>query len=201
MAFDEYPKEIALKNGVNCVVRLMTSRDHDALYRYFIQLPFEDRSYLRNNITDRILIERWCREINYEKTLPMVTENNGRIVSVATIHREPHGWGRHIGELRVTIDRDFRQQGLGAILNEEITHLARRMNLELLCARVVASRDYVIKAAENNGFRQVAVLKKFVKNIHDQSYEDVAILVKELTAGFPGSAEAIPGGYRGADKH
>jgi N-acetylglutamate synthase-like GNAT family acetyltransferase len=178
--FDQYPKNVRLKNGVECIIRPLASTDQDQLYRYFIRMPLEDRRYLRNNITDRILIERWCREIDYQKTLPLIAEQDGKIVANATIHRETYGWGKHIGELRITIDKEFRHQGLGPILNDELTELARMMKLERICARVVVTRDYVLKAAEQNGFKQIAVLKDYIKNVHDNSYEDVAILVKNL---------------------
>jgi hypothetical protein len=49
-----------------------------------------------------------------------------------------------------------------------------------LLARIVSTRPGVIKAFEKVGFSQVTVLPKFVKDIHQQSYADIALLVKEI---------------------
>ena len=42
---EEYPKEITLPDGLICILRPMTRDDQDALYRFFISLPEEDRRY------------------------------------------------------------------------------------------------------------------------------------------------------------
>ena len=177
---EEYPKEITLQDGFNCILRPMTRDDQDALYRFFISLPEEDRRYLRNDATNRILIEKWCRELNYNKVLPILAEHENRILANATLHKETFGWGRHIGEIRVTVAADFQQRGLGSLLLEELSKLALKYNLEKLCAKVVASRSYVTRAFEKNAFVREATLKNFVKILYDKNYEDIAVLVKDL---------------------
>ncbi len=42
---EEYPKEITLQDGFICILRPMTRDDQDAIYRFFISLPEEDRRY------------------------------------------------------------------------------------------------------------------------------------------------------------
>ena len=177
---EEYPKEITLQDGFICILRPMTRDDQDALYRFFISIPEEDRRYLRNDATNRILIEEWCRELNYHKVLPILAEHENRILANATLHSETFGWGRHIGEIRITVAADFQQRGLGSFLLEELSKLALKYNLEKLCAKVIASRTYVTRAFEKNGFAQVATLKNFVKILYDKNYEDIDVLVKDL---------------------
>ena len=177
---EEYPKEITLQDGFICILRPMTKDDQDALYRFFISFPEEDRRYLRNDATNRILIEKWCRDLNHDKVLPILAEHENRILANATLHRETFGWGRHIGEIRITVAADFQQRGLGSLLAEEISKLALQLNLDKLCAKVVASRTYVTRAFEKNGFVLEATLKNFVKILYDKNYEDIAVLVKDL---------------------
>jgi L-amino acid N-acyltransferase YncA len=159
----------------------MVSDDLEDLYRFFVSLPEQDLRYLRDDPTDRRLVEKWCREINYDKVLPILAEHEDGIVANATLHRQTSGWGKHVGEIRVTIATDIRQQGLGSRLVEELTSLARASGLDKLCARVVASQTDAIKVFEKNGFNRVATLKNFVKDVHQDEYQDIAILVKELT--------------------
>jgi GNAT superfamily N-acetyltransferase len=177
---EEYPKEIVLQDGFSCMLRPMTRDDQDALYRFFISFPEEDRRYLRNDATNRILIEKWCRNLNYDRVLPILAEHKRRILANATLHRDTFGWGQHVGEIRITVAAEFQQRGLGSLLLEEISKLALKGNLEKLCAKVIASRTYVTRALEKNGFSQVAILKNFVRILYDNNYEDIAVLVKDI---------------------
>ncbi len=177
---EEFPKRITLRDGHVLTLRLMNRDDQYALYEFFNSLPPEDRRYLRNDVTDRKVIEKWVRNMNYDKVLPILAEDDGKIVANITLHWRTYGWGRHVGEVRITIDPDFQGRGLGLALMEEITQLAARSNVKKLLARIISTRPGVIKAFEKAGFGQVTVLPRFVKDIHQQSYADIAVLVKEL---------------------
>lgn len=177
---EEYPKEVLLKDDFSCNLRPMVGDDLEGLYRFFTSLPEQDLRYLRDDPTDRRLVEKWCREINYGRVLPILAEQEGRILGNATLHRQTFGWGKHVGEIRVTIATEVRQRGLGSRLVEELSSLARAGGLNKLCARVVAYHTGAIKVFEKNGFSQVATLKNFVKDVHQDEYQDIAILVKEL---------------------
>lgn len=177
---DEYPKRITLNDGFEFKLRPMAQCDEDKLYRFFVSLPESDRRYLRNETMDRLLIESWCRNINYDKVLPILAENNDVLIANGTLHRETHGWSKHIGEIRMTIASEYQQRGIGNILTKELAYLARKLGMERLMARVVTSRGYVINLFELNGFKQIATLKNFVKSVVDSSYKDIAILVKDL---------------------
>lgn len=177
----DYPKEALLKGDFTCFLRPMISDDLEGLYRFFVSLPGKDLRYLRDDPTDRRLVEKWCREINYDRVLPILAEHEGRIVANATLHRQTSGWGKHIGEVRVTIATEVRQIGLGSRLVEEISSLARAAGLDKLCARAIASQTDAITVFEKNGYNLVATLKNFVKDVHQDEYQDIALLVKDLS--------------------
>jgi L-amino acid N-acyltransferase YncA len=178
---EEYPKEVQLKDGFSFNLRPMIADDLEGLYRFFVSLPEEDLRYLRDDPTDRRLVEKWCREINYDKVLPILAEYEDRILANATLHRQTTGWEKHVGEIRVTISTEVRQRGLGSRLVEELTILARAAGLDKLLARVIASQTDAITVFKKNGFNQVATLKNFVKDVHHGDYQDIAVLVKDLS--------------------
>jgi L-amino acid N-acyltransferase YncA len=180
-----YPKTINLPDGLSLTLRPMTRDDQYALYSFFIHLGPEDRRFLRNDVTDRKLIEKWARNLNYDQVLPILAEYDGNIVANATLHYQTFGWGRHVAEVRVTIAPEFRGRKLGAILLKEMAHLACRGKVKKLLARIVATREGVIRAFESAGFSHLTVLKNYVKDLHSQQYADIALLVKGLAAETP----------------
>jgi L-amino acid N-acyltransferase YncA len=179
---ENFPKMITLRDGHVLTLRLMNRDDQFGLYEFFMSLPLEDRRYLRNDVTDRKVIENWVRNLNYEKVLPILAEDDSRIVANATLHWQTFGWGRHVGEVRITIHPEYQGRGLGAVLLDEFTNLAAQCGVKKLLARIVSNRSGTITAFEKAGFSQVTTLPKFVKDIHQQSYADIALLVKEIAA-------------------
>ncbi len=177
---DEYPKKITLPDGTGLTLRPMSRDDQFALYGFFSSLAGDDRRFLRNDVTDRKLIEKWTRNLNYDRVLPILAEYEGRIVANATLHYQTFGWGRHVAEIRVTISPEFQKRGLGAVLLREITRLASQSQVKKLLARIVTIRQGVIRAFERAGFSQMTVLPKYIKDVQNQQYADIALMVKEL---------------------
>ncbi len=182
---DQYPKEVTLQDGFTVTLRPMGKDDCNRLYRYFDKLSNFDKKYLRNDIQNRVLIEQWCRKLDYNKVLPILAIHQSKIIASATLHQEIRGWSKHIGEIRLTIAPEHQQRGLGSLLVQEISDLAQHAGLEKLMARVVVSRDYLIDHCEQSGFVYMTTLKRFVKSISDQRYQDIAVMVKELNPKEP----------------
>lgn len=179
---EDYPKKITLPDGLSLTLRPMTRDDQYALYSFFINLAGEDRRFLRNDVTDRKLIEKWARNLNYDRVLPILAEYNGHIVANATLHYQTFGWGRHVAEIRVSIAPEFQGRRLGAALLDELTQLAAQSKVKKLLARIVTKREGVIRAFERAGFSQLTILKNYVKDLYSREYADIALLVKELPA-------------------
>ena len=78
---EEYPRKVTLKDGTVLTLRPMTRDDEHGIYMFFGSLPEETRRYLRNDVTNRKIIARWMRDLDYEKTLPIMAEYDGRIVA------------------------------------------------------------------------------------------------------------------------
>ncbi len=175
-----YPKRVTLQDGASLILRPMTRDDQYALYSFFIGLSEEDRRFLRNDVTDRKLIEKWARNLNYDKVVPILAESDDKIVANATLHYQTFGWGRHVAEIRITIAPEFQGRGLGPLLLDEIYQVAAQNNVKKILARIVTVRSNLIKSFEKNGFTLVAVLKNYVKDIQQKNYADIAMLVKEL---------------------
>lgn len=177
-----FPKTVTLMDGALLALRLMSSDDENDLSRFFGSLPQETTRFLRNDVTDRKVIAGWMRELDYGKTLPIITEHDGKIVASLSLHRQTFGWGRHLGEVRIVIEPAFQRRGLGGLLLEEISRIGAGRGLRKLVARVVSTQTVVVTAFEKAGFRRTATLEKYVKDTKNH-YADIAIMVKDLVPG------------------
>src|SRR3990172_2492468 len=56
----EYPKEVKVRDGSTIVLKPFEKKDKDALFLFFQKLPEEDRLFLKDNVTDPAVVERWA---------------------------------------------------------------------------------------------------------------------------------------------
>ena len=80
-----YQKEAQLKDGTKIFLRPMVVEDQDALYEFFKSVPKEEVRYLRDDVNSRLLIEKWAKNLDYEKTLPILAVKDNAIIADATI--------------------------------------------------------------------------------------------------------------------
>ena len=76
------------------------------------------------------------------------------------MHRHRAGARRHIGEIRVVVEPEFRNQGLGSLLVREL---------------VEGKEDGAIKLAEKLGAKRVATLPNFVKDLERELHSLVIL--------------------------
>ncbi|HEU5394796.1 MAG TPA: GNAT family N-acetyltransferase [Candidatus Methylomirabilis sp.] len=185
MAPSAFPKTLTLRDGSTVTLRPLRSVDRDALGDFFRRLSEEDRKFLKDDVTRPEVIDAWCREINPARVLPLIAEAEGKVVADATLHRRRAGWLRHVGEVRLVVDPEYRRKGLGSRLLEELTLLGQAEGLEKLVAEMTPEEPAARMAFERQGFRQVAVVPDLVRD-QTGTTRDLLILVLDLgTALLP----------------
>jgi RimJ/RimL family protein N-acetyltransferase len=179
-----YPKEVVLKDGTKVVLKPMTEHDAGALLRFFLKIPAVDRYYLKEDVTSPSVTQRWARELDYDRALPLLAWIEGQVVADATLHRQRAGARRHVGEVRVLVDPDFRNQGLGTAMIRELATIANDSGLEILTFEVVADKeDAAIAAAKFVGFVPMGVLCGHAKD-PDSHPRDLVLLEMPLGKWF-----------------
>jgi RimJ/RimL family protein N-acetyltransferase len=166
MALELAPQEFALGDGGHVVIRRMTPSDEAAVKRFYRSLPEEDRQFLNDDVTQDAWIDQLRRRMNDETFVSLVAEGGHAIVGNATLGRTLHGWTRHVAEIRVVVARDYQRKGLGTALAKAIVRLAIAIGIEKMTADVVDNQVGAKRAFEKLGFRQEAVLKDHVKDLH-----------------------------------
>lgn len=171
-----YPKETSLRDGTSVTLKPMTTEDGDSLLQFFLRVPEEDRYYLKEDVTSPKVIERWAQELDYDRALPLLAWVDGRVVADASLHRTRTVAHRHVGEVRLVVDPEFRNRGLGTALMHEVAEIAYANDLERLLLQAVVDReDQAIQAAEYLGFSRVGVLPQYAKD-PDGTPHDVVML-------------------------
>ncbi len=160
MNLEDYPKEKVLRDGSVLTLRPMTRDDREGLMEFFAGIPENERLYLRNDVINPELINKWIENIDYERVLPIlaITDDN-RIVGNGTLHREGNSWNRHVGNIRLTVLPEYRRKGLARILVGELYSNALATDLEKIVAEIVFLQEDVRLAFNQLGFRTEAVLK------------------------------------------
>jgi len=174
-----YQKEIKLKDGTKIVLRPMVATDKDALHEFFKSVPPEDAKYLRDEVSSVLLIEKWAKELDYGKTLPILALKDGKIVADGTINRRPSGWKRHLGTVRIFVHGDYRDVGLGHKMIEELVEIAYGLGIEKLLVEIPDVNTSAINAFNSAGFNRVAMIPNMVKD-RDQQPVDIVVMTKDV---------------------
>jgi L-amino acid N-acyltransferase YncA len=174
-----YPKEATLEDGTPVTLRPMIKHDEEALLAYFQALPAEDRLCLKEDVTDQKVIENWIYELNYDNILPLLAWHDGEIVGDATLRFNPIGWTRHQGEVRLTTSTHYRVKGLGTTLVQNLIDIATELGLEQIAIEIPPVLDKAFYLFEKMGFKEVAHLPGFVKDLGGAE-SDLVLMVRYL---------------------
>lgn len=174
-----YRKEAVLKDGTKVLLRPMVSEDEDALYEFFKGVSEEEARYLRDDVKSRLLIESWAKNLDYDKTLPILAIKDKRIIADATINRRQFGWKWHLGTVRIFVHNDYRNLGLGELMVDELARIAYLLGIEKLILEIPDTNSAVINTFTKVGFHRAAVIPNMVKDRQNMPV-DLAVMMKDI---------------------
>jgi len=162
----------------------MVSEDQKALYEFFKGALKEVVQYLRDDVTSLLVIEKWAKNLNYEKTLPILAlKEDDTIIADATINRRNFGWKWHLGTVRIFVHRDYRNVGLGRLIIEELVDIAYKLGIEKLIAEVPDVSTAAITAFSKAGFYRAATIANMVKDKNNMPV-DVVFMMKDVKPAY-----------------
>jgi ribosomal protein S18 acetylase RimI-like enzyme len=174
---EKYPKEITLKNNSKAVLRPLQRQDFEKLYTFFRRIPAQERLYLKNDVSNPHVVRGWVEKIDYWERLPLVVEQGDKFIAYASLYQNPFGWMRSIGQMRIIVLPEYRSQGLGKKLIEDIIAAATYSGLEKVDLELVAEQDSA--PFQKMGFELQARLKDHVKDFSGKVH-DYLILVYNI---------------------
>ena len=167
-----------LPDGLRVLLRPLGKDDTDKRADLFARAVPEDLEHFRSGPMDREVVGGWVENLDLSKVFPLMVVMNGRIIGDATIHFGSK-FQRHLGWVRLFLDREFRRRGIGTLMIRASIDVARRVGLEQLIAMVPTDQLYVIKAFENLGFQNELTHQNYAI-LRDGHMVDVSELVLYL---------------------
>lgn len=179
-AIPAFPREITLRDGVKVTVRPLEESDEEKLLRFFLDLPEDDRFFLKDDVTDPALVRKWTHELDYDRALPLVALEDGRIVAEAVLVRRRGNARSHVGEVRITVLPEFRSRGLGTSLIRHLCDIADDAGLERVMFEIVADQEgEALKAAEWMGFLRIGSIEGGARDRNGRAH-DILLLTMPL---------------------
>lgn len=181
-----YPTMRLTTHGDQYGVRPMQATDESALLEFFRRVPAADRFYLKEDVTSPRVIGRWFEHLDYGRVLPLLATKDDRIIGDGTLHRSRSGARRHVAEVRVVVDPDYRNLGVGRGLLRCLAEVAHQRDIEKLRFEIVAgAEEPARRAAQVIGFIPVAVLHGHVHDI-EGTPRDLVIMELNVSDAVPG---------------
>jgi len=177
---DEFPKEIALKDGFKCLIRPLQTNDEKAFHEFFLAVPDKERMFIKHRVTEVDTIREWCENIDYGRNLPLLALSGGKVIADATLHQQLGGWKRHIGRVSVLVLPHYRGRGLARALVTQIVEIARHIGLEKVEAEFIGEQEAAIKMFAMLGFSNLVRLPDYVKDMQAISH-DYILMGLDLT--------------------
>jgi hypothetical protein len=63
---EPFRKTIQLKDSSSIVIRPLSKQDGAALLKFFASVPEEDRLFLKEDVTQKEVIDRWINDLDFD---------------------------------------------------------------------------------------------------------------------------------------
>jgi RimJ/RimL family protein N-acetyltransferase len=168
-------KKETLKDGTVLLLRTLTSDDIEKLMGFYRSLPYEDRKYLKIDVTDRAAVEKRIRNGETGRAIRILAIKDDEIIGLGVLDMGGDDWHRTQGEIRVVVSRDFQRKGLGTTILRELYLLAVEYKLEKVVAQMMRPQLGARKMCRKLGFREELYLPDYVKD-QDKKDQDLVIM-------------------------
>lgn len=175
-----FPKDVALRDGHQARIRPLEPDDEQALLGFYLAIPPADRFVFKHDVTAPGVVASFCRERDFDRALPLVALDGGRIVAEAVLLRPRGFYRRGTGEIRVVVAPEYRGKGLGTALTKELCDIGNENELDRLVLELVGGvQEDAITVAEELGFVHAATLSDHVRD-EEGKPRDLVIYVLPL---------------------
>jgi len=146
-----HKKTEILKDGTKVILRNLHTDDLDNLMKFYRALPYDDRVYLKVDVTKRPVVKKRLHLMEEGRAFRIVALHEGEIIGDGMLEISQEEWRKHQGEIRVIVARKFQRKGLGMIMMRELHSLAIHKGVDKIVVRMMKL-----------GFRKESVIPNYV---------------------------------------
>ena len=176
-----YPTEVTLKDGSTALLAPMDLADQARIVLHSRFLDPDDLLFLREDIRDASVVERWGDEARFGSRLTLVADVAGTFAGYATLTFEPLVWTRGVGEIQVLVHPPCRGKGIARALTAELVRIAPELSLRKLTAQMTDHQTAALQVFVRLGFVRQAVLPGWVTDGEGWP-RDLIVLARDLAA-------------------
>jgi len=174
-----YPRRLATGDGRSITLTPLLPSDWELLQRFVHDTPEEERRYFRRDLSDPQRVQRWCSELDYHRSLPILAWENDRILADGVLLRDPGLWTAHLGTVRLLVHPDYRRLGLGSLMIGELYALAEELDLHKLVYECAEEQAGLRAFLRKVGFREAARLPDFIRDAQGE-FHSMIVMVRSL---------------------
>ncbi len=171
---------VTLTNYKKVLIRPTIPSDKELVYELFQRADESDMKFLKDKVKKREVVERWYEKLDFTKVLPIVAIYDNKIVGNATLHFMTKS-KRHMAEIRLFLDKEFRGVGLGSYMVKSLLKIAKELNLKFVIAEIISEHYRLIKAFRKLGFSRKCDLEDYFMTEEGELY-DVTVMMYDLQA-------------------
>ena len=167
-------KKETLKDGTGILIRTLAFKDLEKLMAFYRSLPYEDRKYLRIDVTDKSAVEKKIRSVEKGTSVRIIALHDNMIIALGVLELGTDDWRKKLGELRVVVASDFQRKGLGLMILRELYLIAAEHKVEKIVVKMMRPQTAARKICKKLGFREEIFLSAFAR---DQDKQDQDLLI------------------------
>jgi ribosomal protein S18 acetylase RimI-like enzyme len=171
----QYPTRLRLSDGATVTVRRMRVDDVDRILGFSRALPEDDLLFLRMDITERQVVERWAMQLGLDRAVSFIAEVADVMVGYGSLFYNETTWQRHMGEMRLLVAPAYRSRRLGHALAAAVYESARARGLRKIVAHMTSDQKAAISTFERLGFQAEALLQDFVIDRRGRTHDLVVM--------------------------
>jgi GNAT superfamily N-acetyltransferase len=172
-----YPKPLHVSSGGPPItVRPMARDDAKALLDFFHRIPDDERYFLKDDVVSEAVINGWVEHLDYDRALPLLALDGERVCADGLLIRHRGDARSHYAEVRIVVDPEYRQRGLGTALLRELFDIAWDAELESVQGEFVEGvQEDALMAVRALGGVEAGTLKDAVRG-RDNAAHDIVVL-------------------------
>lgn len=131
-----------------------------------------DLLYMERDLTSPADVGDWLDEVRAGRaTTVLACDADGDVLGYASLTRGAQRWTRHVGDLRMLVDRAARRRGIGRALLAIVFDIAHAEGTSKLIAQVPPTQAEARALFVRLGFQEEAVLRHHVQDVRGQRHD------------------------------